>query len=67
MEQTDNSKHKSIRVEVEVRTKTTIKEIIRIDTDQMTDQIAETEDNIVKTEVGLGISKILGEIILEEM
>ena len=67
MEQTDNSNHKSIRVEVEVRTKTTIKEIIRIDTDQMTDQIAETEDNIVKTEVGLGISKILGEIILEEM
>ena len=41
MEQTDNSNHKSIRVEVEVRTETTIKEIIRIDTDQIKDQIAE--------------------------
>ena len=60
MEQTDNSNHKSIRVEVEVRTETTIKEIIRIGTDQITGQIAETEDNVDKTEVCLGLSKILG-------
>ena len=67
MEQTDNLNHKSIRVEVEVRTGTTIREIIRIDTDLITDQIAETEDNIDKTEAGLGMNKILGEVILEEM
>ena len=66
MEQTDNSNHNSIRIEVKVRAETTIGEIIRIDTDQITDQIAETEDNIDKTEAGLGINKILGEIILEE-
>ena len=45
---TDNLNHKSIRVEVAVRTETTIREIIRIDTDQITDQIAHTEDNIDK-------------------
>ena len=66
MEQTDNLNHKSIRVEVEVRTETPIKEIIRIDTDQITYEIAETEDNIDKTEAGPGMNKILGEVILEE-
>ena len=67
MEQTDNLNHKSIRVEVEVRTEITIKETFRIGTDQITGQIAETEDNTDKTEVGLGMSKIKGEVILEEM
>ena len=37
-----------------------------MDTDQITDQIADTQNNIEKTEVGLGMSKILGEVILEE-
>ena len=64
MEQTDNSNHRSIRVEVEVRTEITTKETIRIGTDQITGQIAEIED---KTEVGLDMSKIIGELILEQM
>ena len=69
MEQTDNSNHKYIRVEVEVKTEITItiKETIRIGTYQITGQIAETEENTDKTEVGLGISRILGEVMLEEM
>ena len=69
MEQTDNSNHKYIRVEVEVKTEITItiKGTIRIGTDQITGQIAETEDNTDKREVGLGMSKNLGEVILEAM
>ena len=64
---TDNSNHKSIKVEVEVRTGITIRETIRIGTDLITDQIAETEDNIDKIETGLDMNKILGEVILREM
>ena len=47
MKQTNNSNHIFIRVEVEVKTENTItiKETIRIDTDQITGQIEETEDN----------------------
>ena len=45
----------------------TIKGTIRIGTDQITGQISETEDNTDKTEVGLGMNKILGEVILGEM
>ena len=69
MEQTNNSNHKYIRVEVEVKTEgtITIKETIRIDADQITGQIAETENNTDKTAVGLDMNKILGEVILEEM
>ena len=33
----------------------------------MIGQIAETEGNTDKTEAGLGMNKILGEVILEEM
>ena len=66
MEQTGNLNHKSIRIEVEVRTETTIRETIRIGTHLITDQIAETEDNTDKTEAGLDMNKILGEVILEE-
>ena len=66
MEQTDNLNHKSIRVEAEVRTGITIRETIKIDTDQITGQTAETGDNINKTEVGPDMSKIIGEVILEE-
>ena len=41
----------------------TINEIIRINIDQ----IVETGDNIDRTEVGLGINKIMGEAISEVM
>ena len=67
MEQTDNSNHKSIRVKVEVRIGITIREIIRIGTDLITNQIAETKDNTDKTEAGLDMNKILREVTLEEM
>ena len=60
-----NSNYKSIRVEVEVKSEITIREMIRIGTDQITDQIAETEDNTDKTEVGLDMNKIIEEVILE--
>ena len=66
MEQIEISNHKSIRVEVEVRTGITIREIIQIGTDQITGQIAETEANTDKTEVGLDTNKIIGEVTLEE-
>ena len=39
---------------------------IRIGTDLITDQIAETEDNIDKMEAGLDMNKILEEVILGE-
>ena len=66
MEQIDNSNHKSIRVEVEVKTGITIRETIRIGRDLIIDQIAVTEDNTDKTEVGPDTNKIKGEVILEE-
>ena len=67
MEQTGNLNLKSIRVEVEVRTEITIRETIRISSVLMTDQIAETEDKTDKTEAGLDMNKILGQVILEKM
>ena len=66
MGQVDSSNHKSIKVEVEIRTEITIRETIRTDTDLITDQIAETEDNTDKTEVGLDLKKIIGEVTSEE-
>ena len=66
VEQIDNSNPKSIRVEVEVKTGITIRETIKIGTDQITDQTAKTEDNTDKTEVGLDTNKIIEEVILEE-
>ena len=63
VEQIDNSNPKSIRVEVEVTTGITIRETIKISRDQ----IAETEDNTDKTEVGLDMNTIIEEVILEEM
>ena len=62
MEQVDSSNHKSIKVEVEVRTEITIRGTIRTGTDQ----IVVTEDNADKTEVGLDTNKIIGEVPLEE-
>ena len=69
MEQTNDSKHKYIRVEVGVKTEITItiQETIRIGTDQIAGQIADTENNTNKAEVGLDVNKILEEVILEEM
>ena len=49
VEQIDISNPKSITLEVEVKTGITIRETIKIGTDQ----IAETEDNTDKIEVGL--------------
>ena len=60
------SQWKTTSVEVKTEITITIKETIRIGTDQITGQIAETEDNTDKTEVGLDVNKILGEVILEE-
>ena len=57
----------NVEVEVKIEITVTIQETIRIGTDQITGQIAETENNTDKTEVGLDMSKILGEVILEEM
>ena len=56
-------------MEAEVKTEITItiKETIRIGTDQTTGQIAERENNTDKTEVGLDMNKILGEVILGEI
>ena len=44
-----------------------VRETIKIDTDQITGQTAEIEDNTDKTEVGLGMNKILAEVTLEEI
>ena len=66
MGQVDSSNHKSIKVEIEVRTEITIKGTIRTGTDQIIDQIVVTEDNTDKIEVGLGTNKIIEEVTLEE-
>ena len=65
-EQVDSSYHKSIKVEAGVRTETTIRGTIKTGTDQIVDQIAETEDSTDKTEVGPDMNKTIGEVILEE-
>ena len=69
MEKIESSNPKSITVEVEVRTEITTRGtiIIRTDTDQITGQIVETEDNTDKTDVGLDTNKIIGQVIIEEM
>ena len=66
MEQIDNSNPKSITVEVEVRTKITIRQTIITDTDQITGHIMVTEDSTDRTEVDLDMNKIIGEVILGE-
>ena len=75
MDQIDNLNHNFIKVEVEVKTETIIRGIIKIDSDKITDQIAETEDNTNMTEIGLDMnqdmnkdmSKIIEDVILEGM
>ena len=66
MGQVDSSNHKSIKVEVEVRTKITIRGATRTGADYITGQIVVTENNTDKTEVGLDMNKIIGEVPLEE-
>ena len=66
MGQVDSLNYISIKVEVEVRTEITIRETIRTGTDQITCQIVVTEDNTDKTEVGLDMNKIIGEVTLEK-
>ena len=65
---TNNSNHKYIRVKVGVKTEIaiTIKGTIRTGPDQKTGQVAETENHTYRTEVGLDMNKVLGEVILEE-
>ena len=58
----DSSSQKFIKVEVEVRTEVTIRGTIKIGIDQITDQIAVTGDNTDKTEIGLDMKKIIGEV-----
>ena len=67
MGQVDSLNNKSIKAEVEVRIEITIRETIRTGTDQITGQIVETEDNTDKTEVGIDMNKVIGEVTLEEM
>ena len=71
MDQIDNSNHKSISIEVEVRTGITIRKTIKISTDKITDQIVETEDSTDRIEIGLDMNqdtnRVIGEVILEEM
>ena len=57
MEQVDSSNHKFIKIEVEVRTGTTISEAIRTGIGQL----VVTEDSIDKIEVGLDMKKIIGQ------
>ena len=71
MDQIDNSNHKSIRVEVEVKTWITIKETIKIGTDKITDEIVDIEDSTDKAETNLEMNqdtnRMIQEVILEEM
>ena len=65
--QVDSSNHKSIKVLIEVRREITIRGMIRRGTDQIIDQTVVAEDNTDKTEVGLGMNKVIGEVTLDEM
>ena len=67
MGQVDSSNHKSIKAEIEVRTEITMRGTTRTCTDQITGQIVMTEVNTDKTEVGLDMNRIIGEVTLEEM
>ena len=69
MEQVDNLSHRFTKVEVEFKTEVTMTDAIIISEAINTDtgQIAETEDSIDRTEVGLGMNKIIEEVISEIM
>ena len=65
MEQIDNLNHKFTKVEAEDRIGATMTDAIMISRAIRTDvgQIMETEDNINRTEIGLGMNKIIEEVI----
>ena len=67
MEQVDNLNHKFTKVEVEDRIEVTMTDAIKISKAIKIDigQIVETEDNIDRIGVGLGLKKIMREIISE--
>ena len=69
MQQVDNLNHKFIKVEAEDRIEVTMTDTIMISKAIKTDigQTVETEDIIERTEVGLGMNKIIGEVISEVM
>ena len=69
MEQVDSLNQKFTKVEAEDKTEVTIIDAIMISKAIRTDidQAVETEDNIDKTEVGLGMNKIIQEEISEEL
>ena len=67
MEQVDNLNHKFTKVEAEGKIEVTVTDTIMISKAIRTniDQIVETEDSIDRTEVGLDMKKITGEVISE--
>ena len=69
MEQVDNLNHKFTEVEVEDKTDVIITDTIMISEATRTNigQIVETEDSTERTQVGLDMSKIIGEVISEVM
>ena len=69
MEQVGNLNHKFTKVEAEDKTEVTMTNAIMISKATRTNigQIVETDDSIDRTEVGLDIIKIIGEVISEVM
>ena len=67
MEQVDNLNHTFTKVEAEDKIKVTMTDAIMISKATRTDlgQIVETEDSTDRTEVGLDMNNIIGEIVLE--
>ena len=67
MEQVDNLNHKFTKVEAEDKIEVTMTDAIMISGAIRTDigQTVETEDSVDRTEVGLDINKIIGEVISE--
>ena len=67
MEQVDNFNHKFTKVEAEDKIEVTMTNAVMTSKAIRTDidQIVETEDNIDRAEVGLGMNKIIGEVISE--
>ena len=65
MEGQDNSSPRYIKAEVEVRTETKAKEIIKIGIGQTTDQIVEIEDSSGKTEVDIYLSRVIEEVVFQ--
>ena len=67
MEQVDNLNHKFTKVEAEDKIEVVMPDAVMTSESIRTDidQIVETENNIDRTEVGIGMNKIIGEVISE--